>query len=169
MRLAELNRLERERFVDEVGGAWEASPWVAATAWDRRPFGSVEALHAAMTAAVREADGDRQLALIRAHPDLAGRAAAEGRLTAASTREQAAAGLGALSPADLARFGHLNAAYRARFGFPFVVCARDHTAATILDAFEQRLGHDREREVRVALEEIARIARLRLVDLVEEA
>jgi OHCU decarboxylase len=108
---------------------------------------------------------DRQLALIRAHPDLAGRAAVEGTLTASSQREQAAAGLDRLTPDEYETFTRTNAAYRERFGFPLVVCAREHTKDSILRTAAERLDHTPEQEIDVALGEIAKIARLRLKDL----
>jgi OHCU decarboxylase len=147
---------------------FEESPWIAAAAWHARPFGSLDALHAAMVRAVGEAPRERRLALIRAHPDLAGKAAIAGELTPASTREQAAAGLDRLSPEQYERITRLTAAYRERFGFPFVVCAREHTADSIIAAAATRLDADRAAEERTALAEIAKIARLRLADLVLE-
>ncbi|GAB4439045.1 MAG: 2-oxo-4-hydroxy-4-carboxy-5-ureidoimidazoline decarboxylase [Chloroflexi bacterium OHK40] len=164
--LTQLNALGRDAFVATVGHVFERSPWVAEAAWERRPFASLAALHAAMVAAVDAAGEERQLALIRAHPDLAGRVALAGELTAESAHEQAAAGLTALSAEELARFTAANEAYRARFGFPFVICAREHQKEAILAAFHRRLANSRDAEIRTALEEIARIAWLRLLDVV---
>lgn len=166
--LAELNGRDREGFVAAVGHVFERSPWVAEAAWARRPFGSVADLHAAMVAAVAAAGEGRQLALIRAHPDLAGHVALAGRLTAESAGEQAAAGLTALSAEELARFHAYNAAYKERFGFPFVICARENKKDAILAAFPLRLANGRDDEIRAALGEIARIAWLRLGDCVAE-
>jgi OHCU decarboxylase len=157
-----INALDRDAFVDRFGDVFEASPWVAAAAWEQRPFASPQELHAAMAAAVRDAPRDRRLALIRAHPDLAGRAAIAGDITEHSRDEQASAGLDRLTPEEHEAFIRANSAYRERFGFPFVICVREHTKASILAAAQARLGHDAEREVAVALEEIAKIARLRL-------
>ena len=154
--------MTREEFTAAYGGIFESSPWVAEEAYADGPFEGVDDLHAAMVGVVERAGAERQVALIRAHPDLAGRAAIAGELTDDSTREQAAAGLDRLTPAQFARFQELNGAYRERFGFPFVICAREHDAASILDAFDERLGHDRDAEVSTALREIAKIARLRL-------
>jgi 2-oxo-4-hydroxy-4-carboxy-5-ureidoimidazoline decarboxylase len=145
---------------------FEASPWIAAAAWEARPFADVDALHAAMVAAVERAPQPQRLALIRAHPDLAGKAAIAGELTAESTREQAAAGLDRLTPAQFERITGLTAAYRERFGFPFVVCAREHTPDSIIAAAARRLESDTDEEEQTALSEIAKIARLRLADLV---
>ncbi|HWH92891.1 MAG TPA: 2-oxo-4-hydroxy-4-carboxy-5-ureidoimidazoline decarboxylase [Baekduia sp.] len=160
--------LHRDAFVARFGGVFEDSPWIAAAAWERRPFASVEALLDAMVAAVDGAPREARLALIRAHPDLAGKAAVAGALTPESTREQVAAGLDRLTPAQHARILALTAAYRERFGFPFVVCAREHTADSIIAAADARLAHDPDEEERTALAEIAKIAALRLADLVDD-
>jgi 2-oxo-4-hydroxy-4-carboxy-5-ureidoimidazoline decarboxylase len=164
--LSELNRLDRAAFVEAVGPVFEDSPWIAERTWEERPFASREALHAALCRTVESASADEQVALIRAHPDLVGRAARAGTLTPASTREQAGAGLDALSADEAARFDRYNEAYRARFGFPFVICARENRKESILAAFPVRLAHTRDEEVTAALREIARIARLRLADAV---
>jgi OHCU decarboxylase len=151
---------DRAAFVARYGPLFEHSPWVAEAAWEHAPFRSPEALHAAMVAAVERAPRERRLALIRAHPDLSG--AANGALSADSAREQASAGLDRLTPAQSEALAAANAAYRERFGFPFVICARERTAATILAAARARLAHDPAEEERVALAEIAKIAWLRL-------
>jgi 2-oxo-4-hydroxy-4-carboxy-5-ureidoimidazoline decarboxylase len=145
---------------------FEESPWIAREAWEARPFGSVDALHAAMVRVVEHSPRDARLELIRAHPDLAGKAATAGELTPESTREQAAAGLDRLTPAQYERITALTAAYRERFGFPFVVCAREHTPDSIIATAAWRLEADPDEEERTALTEIAKIARLRLADLV---
>ena len=160
-----VNALTREAFVDRFGRLFEHSPWVAADAYSDRPFADEDELFEALRAAMHSAPRRRQLALIRAHPDLAGRAAVEGSLTNSSQREQASAGLDRLTPDEYAAFTRLNTAYRERFGFPFVVCAREHTKESILRVAGERLEHTRDEEVRVALEEIAKIARLRLEEL----
>jgi 2-oxo-4-hydroxy-4-carboxy-5-ureidoimidazoline decarboxylase len=164
--LPAVNRMTAAEFREALGGVFEHSPWIAERAWAARPFASVAALHAAMTRAVREASQEEQLALLCAHPDLAGRAARAGELTAASRAEQSGAGLDRLSDAEYERFGRLNAAYRAKFGFPFIIAARRHDTAAILAAFERRLGHTREAEIEAALTEVADITRLRLDALV---
>lgn len=166
--LAELNACNLSRFLEVCGPLYEHSPWVAERAFSRRPFASREALHAALVAAVAAATADEQLALIRAHPDLVGRLAREGRLTTASTTEQAAAGLATLSPAEIAAFARFNEAYRERFGFPFVICARENRKEAILSAFPVRLAHTADEERATALAEIGRIGRLRLLDAVSE-
>jgi OHCU decarboxylase len=159
--LAHLNGCPRDEFVATVGPVFERSPWIAAAVVGRRPFASREALHAAMCDTVRVAPAAQQLALIQAHPDLVGRAV----LTAESVREQAAAGLMDLTPEDIACFDRYNSAYMARFGFPFVICARKNKKEAILRAFPLRLTHDRDQEMATALGEIYQIAGLRLADL----
>lgn len=166
--LAALNAAERAAFVEHVGPVFEHSPWIAERAWESRPFADRAALLAALLAVVAGATEAERLALVRAHPDLAGRLARQGLLTADSTREQAAAGLDALDPAEAEQIGRLNEAYRARFGFPFVICARLHDRAAILRALAERVANGRDAELAVALEEIGKIAALRLADRVGE-
>ncbi|HSK99261.1 MAG TPA: 2-oxo-4-hydroxy-4-carboxy-5-ureidoimidazoline decarboxylase [Rubrobacteraceae bacterium] len=165
--LAEVNRLEREEFVSLLGRAFEDSPWVAERAWDSRPFRNVEELHGAMVRAVRDAPEEVRVALFRAHPDLAGKAAVAGALTPESEGEQASAGLDRLTPEEYDAFTRINAAYREKFGFPMIVCVREHTKESILRNARSRLGNSREEETETALGEIAKIAHLRLQDLVE--
>jgi OHCU decarboxylase len=167
MTVSQLNRSDREAFTNAVGFAFEDSPWIAEAAWERRPFESVDDLHARMVAIVEQAPVERRIALICAHPDLAGRVAREGRLTPASRDEQGSAGLDALSVREIARFETLNGAYRARFGFPFVICARENTKDSILAELETRSRNAPDREIEKALQEIAKIARLRLHDAVQ--
>lgn len=165
--VAALNALDCAAFTAALGHLFEHSPWVAAETWARRPFADAAALHAALCATMRGADGDRQLALIRAHPDLAGRLARQRQLTAESTREQASAGLDRLTDAELAAFTRQNDAYRARFGFPFIICARLNAKDAILAAMQARLGNPPEAEFATALGEIEKIARLRLEDVLK--
>jgi OHCU decarboxylase len=150
--------------VARFGGVFEASPWIAREAWEERPFGSPDALHAAMVWVVEHSPRAARLELIRAHPDLA----IAGALTPESTREQATAGLDRLSPEQRERITWLTAAYRDRFGFPFVICAREHTSDSIIAAAGRRLENDPDEEEQTALAEIAKIARLRIADLVDE-
>jgi 2-oxo-4-hydroxy-4-carboxy-5-ureidoimidazoline decarboxylase len=164
----DLNRLDCAAFTAALGHLFEHSPWVAEETWPRRPFASVDVLHAALCATMRAAAPGRQLALIRAHPDLAGRLAQQRKLTVESTREQASAGLDQLTDAELAEFTRLNDAYKAKFGFPFVICARLNAKATILGAMQSRLGNSPETEFATALGEIEKIARLRLQDLLSK-
>jgi 2-oxo-4-hydroxy-4-carboxy-5-ureidoimidazoline decarboxylase len=160
--LDELNRMDPRFFAATLGDIFEHSPWIAETACERRPFASLSALFEAMTRAVRDAGAGRQSALIRSHPDLAGKAAREGTLTADSAREQTSAGLDRLSEEEFAAFHRLNEAYRTKFDMPFVVCVRRHGKDSILRLFEQRLRHDAATERDAALGEILRIAALRL-------
>ena len=166
--MTDLDRLSREAFVAAVGGIFEHSPWVAEAVADLRPFGAIDTLHAAMVAAVMGATPERQLALLQAHPELAGKLARAGGLTAASAGEQASLGLDRLDAAEIARFDRANERYRARFGFPFIIAVkaqRDRRA--ILDAIETRAGNERAVEIATALAEVAKIARFRLEALGE--
>lgn len=162
LRLAELGQLDQAAFVALLGNIFEHSPWVAERAWARRPFDSVEDLHAAMVDAVAAGSNAEQLALICAHPELAGKEAEAGTLTAASTREQRGAGLDQCSAEELQRLRALNAAYRARFGFPFVIAVKGLTRHQILDTIATRLENDRDTEFHACLAQIGRIGRFRL-------
>jgi 2-oxo-4-hydroxy-4-carboxy-5-ureidoimidazoline decarboxylase len=164
--ISAVGELDRPAFVALLASVFEHSPWVADAAWERGPFVSVDHLHAAMVAAVGAAPRAQRLALIRAHPDLG--AGADPPLTTESTGEQAAAGLDTLPDDPRERLLALNRAYRRRFGFPFVICARDHDADQILAAAQARLANDPLTEEATALEQIARIGRLRLDDLVHD-
>ena len=160
--------LPRADFVARYGGVFEHSAWVAEGAFDAGLGADADTaggLHAAMTAIVRAAPHDRLLALINAHPDLAGRLARAGRLTADSTKEQASAGLDHLTDDERARFERLNDAYKAKFGFPFIMAVKGASKTQIMDAFERRLQHDAAQEFATALEQIEKIARLRLDDM----
>ena len=163
----EVNNLDESGFLSKFGSLYEHSPWVAEAAWRERPFDGLPALHEAFVRAMYEAPRERQLALIRAHPDLAGKAAVAGELTPESTREQASAGLDRLTPEEYETFTRLNTGYREKFGFPMIVCVREHTKESILAQAGARMEHSREEEIEVALGEISKIARLRLEDLVE--
>ena len=153
---------DREAFVATYGPLFEHSPWVAEAAYANGPFADRQALLEGCIAAIDAAPKVRQVALVRAHPDLAGKAAVEGTLTPDSRREQASAGLDRLSPAEFEAFTRANAAYHERFDLPFVICVRDHDKESILAAAETRLHNDYETELRTALGEIARIAHHRL-------
>jgi 2-oxo-4-hydroxy-4-carboxy-5-ureidoimidazoline decarboxylase len=166
VKMADLNAADRATFVAAVGFAFESSPWIAEAAWERRPFFDLDALLGCMNGIVRESPLERRVALIAAHPDLAGRVAREGRLTPASANEQASAGLDRLCSEEIARFDALNTAYRKRFGFPFVICARENTKDSILRSLDRRLRSDRDTEIATALGEIGKIARLRLADVI---
>ena len=162
MTLADVNACDRASFIERVGWVFEHSPWVAERAWPKRPFSSVDALHTAMTAVVETADPDEQVALLRAHPDLGARA----RMSAASTTEQAGAGLDTLTTEEFERLQHLNTAYREKFGFPFLYAVKGTSKHDILRALEARLASSREQELGEALRQVARIARFRLEDLI---
>jgi 2-oxo-4-hydroxy-4-carboxy-5-ureidoimidazoline decarboxylase len=161
--LAELNELDRAAFTCVVGPLFEHSPWVAKRTWTQRPFASAPALHHALCVTVQTASPDEQLALIRAHPDLVTRAL----LTSESEDEQTSAGLLNISPEEARQFQEYNAQYRERFGFPFVICARLNKKEAILRAFPVRLRRDLESEIKTALDEIGKIAELRLQDLIK--
>ena len=160
--LADLNQMTLPSFSAAVGDTFELAPWVAEAAHAKRPFSSVTALHEAMMGAVRAAPRERQLEFLRGHPDLAGKTARAGAITDNSRREQASIGLDALSEEAFARFHRLNDAYKAAFGFPFIVCVRRHTRDSILAQFERRLGHDAATEFAAALLEVFYITRLRV-------
>ena len=159
--MAELNALSRDAFVARLGSIYEHSPWVAAAAWDARPFADLDALHDAMQSAMLAASVARRQALIDAHPELLGRLEAA-RLTESSRAEQASAGLDRCTAEEKARMQALNARYREKFGFPFIVAVRGLDWAGIIERMEGRLHNDREQELATALAEIGRIARLRL-------
>jgi len=161
-----VNGLDAAGFLTTLGAIYEDSPWVARAGFAARPFASIEALLVALRSAVDDAGQVKQVALIRAHPDLAGKASRAGALGEHSTREQAGLGLDRLSDEEYDRFHRLNDAYKARFGFPFVIAVRRHTKDSILAAFEIRLDHDRATEIAEALANIHIIAELRLRDLV---
>jgi 2-oxo-4-hydroxy-4-carboxy-5-ureidoimidazoline decarboxylase len=162
--LANLNTLDRAAFIAALGHLFEHSPWVAEETWPMRPFADAVQLHAELCRTLQSADPGKQLALIRAHPDLAGRLAQQRQLTAESTREQAGAGLIELSDAELAEFTRLNDAYKSKFGFPFIICARLNDKAGILAAMQARLPDSPAVEHTAALVEIEKIAWLRLQD-----
>lgn len=167
-RLSDINALPSEEFVRLIGPVFEHSPWIAERTCAKRPFGSVQAIYEALCQTVRQAAPQEQVNLIQAHPDLVGRAALAGTLTPASNSEQASAGLNRLTQEEITTFQDFNQSYRERFGFPFVICARLNKKEAILNAFPTRLRHSREEEVRAALDEIYKIAYLRLKDIVAE-
>jgi 2-oxo-4-hydroxy-4-carboxy-5-ureidoimidazoline decarboxylase len=165
--LDQLNVSAREDFVAALAEIFEHAPWVAERAFARRPFATVADLHAAMAQAVADAGAEQQLAFIRGHPELGGKVARAGAMAQPSREEQGALGLDRLSDHEFARFEAMNAAYRARFGFPFVICVRRHTRDSILAAFERRLANGPEAELAAALAEIGFITRLRLAGAVD--
>ena len=160
--LGELNRMGSADFAAAIGDTFERAPWVAEAAAAGRPFAGVAALHEAMMGALRAAPRERQLAFLRGHPDLAGRAARSGAMTEDSKHEQASVGLDRLSEEEFARFHRLNDAYKAKFGFPFMICVRRHSQESILIQFARRLGNDAATEFAAALQEVFFITRLRV-------
>ena len=167
--LAQLNECAPAQFVAALGGIFEHSPWVAQAVLPQRPFATLADLHAAMASALRGAGVAAQLALIQAHPELAGKAAVRGELTPASTREQSGAGLDQCSPEEFAQLQALNAAYTKKFGFPFIIAVRGHDSASIIRHFTHRLNAARAAEMQECTEQIIRIAGLRLTDLIAGA
>jgi 2-oxo-4-hydroxy-4-carboxy-5-ureidoimidazoline decarboxylase len=162
--LAQLNAASREGFVEALGWVFENSPWVAERSYDRRPFISVEALHAVMVRQVQLADPGERLALLCAHPDLGSRA----RMSDASAGEQTGAGLDRLTPEEYQRLLELNARYRETFGFNFIYAVKGSTKHDILRELEQRLHSTREAEFHEALQQVFRIASFRLTDAISK-
>ena len=164
--ISQLNQFDQAEFIRVIGPVFEHSPWIAETAFAKKPFADLENLHQELCEIVKHSVEEKQLALIRAHPDLVGKIALAGQLTKESTNEQASAGLNKLSPEEIDLFQKQNTAYKNRFGFPFVICARLNKKEKILAAFETRLKNSRDQEIKTALEEIFKIAELRLRDLI---
>ena len=160
---AQLNRMSQEDFTTALGEIWEETPEIANQAWHNKPFENVEALYRAMVAVVESMSETQQLALIKAHPDLGGKA----KMAQASVQEQAGVGLDRLSESEYQRFQSLNQAYKDKFGFPFIIAVKNHTKESILSAFETRLQNSQEAEKREALTEISKIARLRLEAIID--
>ena len=167
MTLEALNRDGRDNFVAILGDVFEHASWVAEHAFAAHPFATVVALHEAMMQAVRSAPREQQLALLRGHPELGGKVARAGAITAASRAEQSELGLDRLSHEEFARFERLSARYAERFGFPFIICARLNNKAAIKAAMLLRLSNPPDVEFQAALGEIEKIAQLRLEDLLK--
>jgi 2-oxo-4-hydroxy-4-carboxy-5-ureidoimidazoline decarboxylase len=165
--MAAINAMDRAAFVEKFGGIFENSPWVAEQAWDHRPFRDVDAMHDAMVSVAALAPAPQQLALLQSHPDLAGKEAQAGAMTASSVAEQAGAGLDALSQDEMAQIAELNAAYKRKFGFPFIIAVRMHTKEGILFEFRRRLRNDTVTEYANDLQNVYTITRLRLAKLLE--
>jgi 2-oxo-4-hydroxy-4-carboxy-5-ureidoimidazoline decarboxylase len=163
--LDQLNRVSQDAFVAALSGIFEHSPWVPEAAAEERPFASIDALHRRMCEIVETAGEQKQLVLINAHPELAGKAAVRGELTAESTREQSGAGLDQCTHQEFETLLRLNAQYRDKFGFPFILAVRGYDRHGIIANFEARVQHSRADELRASLEQIYRIARFRLDDL----
>jgi 2-oxo-4-hydroxy-4-carboxy-5-ureidoimidazoline decarboxylase len=165
--LDDLNKLSAAQFVAELGEIFEHATWVAEAAAAKRPFATIAALHDAMIAAVHAAPEAQQLAFLRGHPELGGKVARAGAMTADSVAEQGGLGLNRLSDAEFARFEKLNADYNAKFGFPFIICVKRQTRDAILSEFARRGALTREQELATAIAEIGYITRLRLVAKVD--
>jgi 2-oxo-4-hydroxy-4-carboxy-5-ureidoimidazoline decarboxylase len=166
MKLSRLNQMRADEFVAAVATVFEHSPWVAEGAYAARPFASVAQLHSAMVEVVRKATRGEQVALLRAHPELAGKEAQQGIMTPDSTSEQGRLGFHALPKAELERMSRLNRVYREKFGFPCVIALREHrTRDTVFAEHERRLGNDLEAEVETGLARVFIIARGRLEKL----
>ncbi len=164
--LSQLNAMPSAEFVQALGGIYEHSPWVAASAAQQRPFTDRQALAAAMRAAVDQAGEAAQLKLVRAHPELAGKAAVRGELTEESTREQSGAGLNQCTPEEFERLQALNARYNEKFGFPFILAVRGYDRAGIINEFARRIENSPADELQTCINQIHRIAQFRLDDLV---
>jgi 2-oxo-4-hydroxy-4-carboxy-5-ureidoimidazoline decarboxylase len=160
--MTSINAMDHAAFVAKFGGIFEKSPWVADSAWDKKPFASLDEMHAAMVSVVKYAPLPKQLSLLQAHPDLAGKEAQAGAMTASSVSEQASAGLNALSKAEMTQISDFNAAYKQKFGFPFIIAVRMHSKEGIFFDFNQRLKNDTQTEYANDLQNVYAITRLRL-------
>jgi 2-oxo-4-hydroxy-4-carboxy-5-ureidoimidazoline decarboxylase len=160
--IAQLNQMSQTEFVEVLGAVFEETPVIAQAAWHQRPFANVTELHQQMVAIVTAMSPAEQLALICAHPDLGSKA----KMAEASVQEQTGVGLDRLTASEYEQFQTLNAAYKEKFGFPFIVAVKNHTKDSILEAFQHRLSHTSEAEIVQCLAEIAEIAEFRLFDLV---
>ena len=166
--LASLNACTDADFLAALGGVFEHAPWVAEAVIDRRPFASVDAMHRAMLGVIRSLPEAGLVDFLNLHPELAGAQARAGVMTADSVREQGALAPGAMTAQEMARWDGLNRDYRERFGFPFILCARRHSHASMLEAFERRLVRERDAELDAAVQEIEHISRLRLADRIAD-
>jgi OHCU decarboxylase len=163
--MGSINAMDQAAFVQKFGGIFERSPWVAEKAWQKRPFASLDAMHAAMVVAVKYSPLPNQLALLQSHPDLAGKEAQAGAMTSSSVSEQASAGLNALTKPEMERISDFNTAYKQKFGFPFIIAVRMHTKEGIFFDFSQRLANDTQTEFQNDLQNVYAITKLRLVSL----
>jgi 2-oxo-4-hydroxy-4-carboxy-5-ureidoimidazoline decarboxylase len=166
--LARVNAMSPGDFSRAFGAVYEHSPWIAERAFAHRPFRTMGDLHGAMKQAVMASSREEQLALLRAHPELAGREAKADQLTAHSRDEQRSAGLNALSPEEMARIAELNNAHAKKFGFPFIIAVRRATKSTIFSEFERRLASGVDEEMQACLEQVFLITELRVQDMVVE-
>lgn len=164
-----VNAMDRNAFVDAFAHIIEHSPWVAERASDARPFADLNALHRAMIGVVSDAGDAEKLAILNAHPELAGREAQDATLTEESAAEQKSAGLTALTPEEMEKVSAFNRDYREKFGFPFIIAVKNHTKASILAEMARRRDQDRAAELETAIEQVYEIARIRLAQLVADA
>jgi 2-oxo-4-hydroxy-4-carboxy-5-ureidoimidazoline decarboxylase len=167
MSIENLNQASTQQFLALIGGPLEGETWLAARVAPQRPFENVDTLYSAFKDVMDNASEAEKISLISSHPDLAGKAAIEGTLSDTSKREQAAAGLDRLTPDEYTAFHQYNSAYRERFGFPFVICARENTKESILTAFQARLENERRAEIETGVGEVLKILRLRLIEKFE--
>ena len=161
--IAQLNQMSQGEFTESLAKIFEDSPWVAEKTWPKRPFKDVESLHQAMVETVEQSALSDKVNLICAHPDLATKT----KMAEASVKEQAGVGLDRLTLAEYNHFQQLNQAYKNKFAFPFIIAVKNHTKESILEAFKQRLENSLETEREQALIEIAKIAKFRLLDLIQ--
>jgi len=166
--LHDLNILKREDFIQALTPLFEGPPWIVVEAWHARPFQTRAELYTTLCTIMQQAPLEKQIALLRSHPDLVGRAALAGKLSSASTNEQASAGLDKLNPAEITMFTQLNRSYWDRFDFPFIICVRENKKESILAGFAARIHNTREQEIALALQEVAKICALRIQDLIQE-
>jgi len=169
--LEQINTFSPTEFSTAFGAVYEHSPWIAERAFALKPvtgFASRAAIHAALVATVQSANDDEKFRLLNSHPELAGKEAAAGTLTNESTREQAGAGLSAMTAADVTQLRELNVAYREKFGFPFIIAVRNNTQDAIFGAVKSRLTNTRAMEFNNSLMQVGEIARLRLLDIITE-
>jgi len=166
--LQQINKLDQHGFIHALGPLFEGPPWIIIEAEHTRPFSSRAELYKTLCAIMYRAPREQQITLLQSHPDLVGRAALAGTLSPASTGEQASAGLNTLTPEEIATFTRLNSAYQIRFGFPFVICARENKKESILAGFAARMENSRDQEITIALGEVAKICAFRLYDIVPE-
>jgi 2-oxo-4-hydroxy-4-carboxy-5-ureidoimidazoline decarboxylase len=164
--ISELNAMSQQDFAAALGAVYEHSPWFALRAAGKRPFRDLWQLQQAMANEVRSAKPEEQMKLIKAHPELAGKAAVRGELTEESTREQKGAGLDQCSPQEFAQLQDLNQRYRDKFGFPFIIAVKGHDRQSILKNMAERLGNQRDAEMAECAEQIIRIGNFRMADLV---
>ena len=168
--LQEINALGQDNFVAALGQLFEGPPWIVAEAWQARPFSALASLYGVLCTIMYKASSEQQLALLRSHPDLVGKAALAGTLSPASTQEQASVGLDHLSAEEIATFSCFNQSYHDRFHFPFILCVREQQKKeAILAGFATRLHNSREQEIGTALGEVAKICWFRLHDLALES